>query len=60
MYVPSHLNHMVFELLKNSLRAVVERFSPDYEDEYPPIRVIIAHGKEVPYTHIKISMKSDN
>lgn len=47
MYVPSHLNHMIFELLKNSLRAVVERFGPDYEDEYPPIRVVIAHGKEV-------------
>ncbi|KAI9472275.1 MAG: hypothetical protein EXX96DRAFT_583492 [Benjaminiella poitrasii] len=46
MYVPSHLNHMVFELLKNSLRAVVERFGSDYEDEYPPIKLIIAHGKE--------------
>ncbi|KAI8882532.1 hypothetical protein K501DRAFT_221069, partial [Backusella circina FSU 941] len=46
MYVPSHLNHMVFELLKNSLRAVVERFGVDYEDEYPPIKLIIAHGKE--------------
>ncbi|KAK4511733.1 uncharacterized protein ATC70_007277 [Mucor velutinosus] len=46
MYVPSHLNHMVFELLKNSLRAVVERFGPDYEDEYPPIKLVIAHGKE--------------
>ncbi|KAI9314339.1 alpha-ketoacid dehydrogenase kinase [Dichotomocladium elegans] len=46
MYVPSHLNHMLFELLKNSLRAVVERFGPDYEDEYPPIKLVIAHGKE--------------
>ncbi|CEG71173.1 Putative [Pyruvate dehydrogenase [lipoamide]] kinase [Rhizopus microsporus] len=46
MYVPSHLNHMIFELLKNSLRAVVERFGVDYEDEYPPIKVAIAHGKE--------------
>ncbi|CAO3651435.1 unnamed protein product [Cunninghamella blakesleeana] len=46
MYVPSHLNHMLFELLKNSLRAVVERYGPDYEDEYPPIKVVIAHGKE--------------
>lgn len=47
MYVPSHLNHMLFELLKNSLRAVVEHFGVDYEDEYPPIKLIIAHGKEV-------------
>ncbi|KAI8376461.1 mitochondrial branched-chain alpha-ketoacid dehydrogenase kinase-domain-containing protein [Radiomyces spectabilis] len=46
MYVPSHLNHMLFELLKNSLRAVVERYGPDYEDEYPPVKLIIAHGKE--------------
>ncbi|KAF7723405.1 hypothetical protein EC973_002049 [Apophysomyces ossiformis] len=46
MYVPSHLNHMIFELLKNSLRAVVERYGTDYEDEYPPIKLVIAHGKE--------------
>ncbi|KAG1444718.1 hypothetical protein G6F55_012232 [Rhizopus delemar] len=46
MYVPSHLSHMIFELLKNSLRAVVERYGPDYEDEYPPIKLVIAHGKE--------------
>jgi pyruvate dehydrogenase kinase 2/3/4 len=52
MYVPSHLNHMVFELLKNSLRAVVERFGVDYEDEYPPIKLIIAHGKEVSSIYI--------
>ncbi|KAI9029648.1 mitochondrial pyruvate dehydrogenase [Phycomyces nitens] len=45
-YVPSHLNHILFELLKNSLRAVVERYGEDYEDEYPPIKLIIAHGKE--------------
>ncbi|SAM02551.1 hypothetical protein [Absidia glauca] len=46
MYVPSHLNHMLFELLKNSLRAVVERFGPDYEDEFPAIKVVIAYGRE--------------
>ncbi|KAI8070066.1 mitochondrial pyruvate dehydrogenase [Gongronella butleri] len=46
MYVPSHLSHMLFELLKNSLRAVVEQYGPDYEAEYPPIKVVIAHGKE--------------
>ncbi|SAM09861.1 hypothetical protein [Absidia glauca] len=46
MYVPSHLNHMIFELLKNSLRAVIERYGSDYEDIYPPIKLVIAHGKE--------------
>ncbi|CAG8656170.1 13340_t:CDS:2 [Funneliformis caledonium] len=44
-YVPTHLSHMLFELLKNSLRAVVELFGDDV-DEYPPIRVIVAEGKE--------------
>ncbi|CAG8743042.1 4925_t:CDS:2, partial [Acaulospora morrowiae] len=44
-YVPSHLSHMLFELLKNSLRAVVEFFGNDV-DEYPPIKVIVAEGKE--------------
>lgn len=46
MYVPSHLNHMLFELLKNSLRAVVERYGTENEDAYPPIKVIIVEGKE--------------
>ncbi|KAG9310276.1 mitochondrial branched-chain alpha-ketoacid dehydrogenase kinase-domain-containing protein [Chiua virens] len=57
-YVPGHLSHIVFELLKNSLRAVVERFGADYEDHlpketshgghggYPPIKVIVVEGRE--------------
>jgi len=44
-YVPGHLSHICFELLKNSLRAVVERFGVDYED-YPPIKVVVVEGKE--------------
>lgn len=46
MYVPSHLHHMLFELLKNSLRAVVEGRGED-ADEFPPIKIIVAEGKEV-------------
>ena len=46
MYVPSHLNHMLFELLKNSLRAVVERYGVENEDHFPPIKVIVVEGKE--------------
>ncbi|KAJ3186710.1 hypothetical protein HDU85_007530 [Gaertneriomyces sp. JEL0708] len=45
MYVPSHLHHMLFELLKNSLRAVVERYGVDC-DEWPDIKVVVAEGKE--------------
>jgi len=46
MYVPGHLSHMLFETLKNSLRAVVETHGSDSED-FPPIKVIVADGKEV-------------
>ena len=45
-YVPGHLSHIVFELLKNSLRAVVERYGPENEDAFPPIKVIVVEGKE--------------
>lgn len=45
MYVPGHLSHMLFETLKNSLRAVVETHGPD-KSEFPVTKVIIAEGKE--------------
>ncbi|CAM2704656.1 unnamed protein product [Rotaria socialis] len=44
-YIPSHIYHIVFELLKNSLRATVERYGLDAK-EYPPVRVLIVKGHE--------------
>lgn len=39
-------NHVLFEVLKNSLRAVVETHGVDCEN-YPPVKVIVAEGNEV-------------
>jgi pyruvate dehydrogenase kinase 2/3/4 len=44
-YVPSHLHHMLFELLKNSMRAVAEHHGDD-PAQWPPIRIILAEGQE--------------
>ncbi|GAV80103.1 HATPase_c domain-containing protein, partial [Cephalotus follicularis] len=44
-YVPAHLQLMVFELLKNSLRAVQERYM-DSDKVAPPVRIIVADGIE--------------
>ena len=43
-YVPSHLYHMLFELLKNAMRAVVERHPSD--TELPPIQLFVIQGGE--------------
>ncbi|KAJ4968234.1 hypothetical protein NE237_014935 [Protea cynaroides] len=45
MYVPTHLHLMLFELVKNSLRAVQERFM-DSDKVAPPVRIIVADGIE--------------
>lgn len=51
-YVPGHLVHMLFETLKNSLRATIEHHSRlhpgvDLDDiKYPPIKIIVAKGDE--------------
>ncbi|CAF1506386.1 unnamed protein product [Adineta ricciae] len=45
VYIPSHLYHIVFELLKNSLRATVERYGLNAKS-YPPVKVLIVKGHE--------------
>lgn len=45
MYVPGHLSHMMFETIKNSLRAVVDLHGQDKAD-FPITKVIVAEGKE--------------
>ena len=42
-YVPGHLHYILTELLKNSLRATMERYSDGLHP--PPVRVIIARGE---------------
>ena len=41
-----HLSHICFEVLKNALRAVVEKHGPGAES-FPPIRMLVAEGEEV-------------
>lgn len=43
VYVPSHLYHMLFELFKNSMRAVVEFHG---NNDLPPLHVTLVKGKE--------------
>lgn len=66
-YIPSHLYYVLFEVMKNSLRATVESYSDinnplKDDDNLPPIKVVISGGEDIV---IKISdlgggISSDN
>ncbi|XP_027009296.1 pyruvate dehydrogenase kinase, isozyme 3b isoform X1 [Tachysurus fulvidraco] len=45
VYVPSHLFHMLFELLKNSMRATVE-LHENNTASIPPVKVCVTLGNE--------------
>lgn len=45
IYIPAHLYHICFELLKNSIRATIERHGADAR-EFPAIRVHVVKGHE--------------
>ncbi|KAK3606730.1 hypothetical protein CHS0354_006508 [Potamilus streckersoni] len=44
VYVPSHLYHMLFELFKNAMRAVVENNLK--ASDLPPLKLLICKGEE--------------
>lgn len=44
VYTPSHLYHILFEIYKNSMRAVVELHGES--DSIPSIKTVIVKGKE--------------
>ena len=50
-YVSSHLSYIMLELLKNSMRATVEKHGVD---KMPPIRVVFAGGEENEDVSIRI------
>lgn len=51
-YVPSHVEYILMELLKNSMRATIEKHG---SDEMPPIKIVIADGEDNEDIAIKVS-----
>ena len=59
-YLPSHLHHVIFELLKNSMKATVDFHSLGGKvavdaDSLPPVQIMIADGHKQNDVCIKIS-----
>ena len=53
-YIPNHLRHILFEILKNSMRATLE-YHKCKDNDIPPIHIIIADGEKNTDVVIKIS-----
>lgn len=53
-YVPSHIHYVLLELVKNSMRATVEKHSRG-SGRLPPIRIVIADGEDNEDVVIKVS-----
>mmetsp|Transcript_578 Transcript_578/g.1011 ORF Transcript_578/g.1011 Transcript_578/m.1011 type:complete len:194 (+) Transcript_578:840-1421(+) len=51
-YVSSHISYMLLELLKNSMRATIERHGVD---NIPPVKLVIADGEDNEDVVIKVS-----
>jgi pyruvate dehydrogenase kinase 2/3/4 len=52
-YIPTHLHHMLFELIKNSLRATVEKHGA--QDHLPPVKIVVAGGSGSEDVTIKVA-----
>ena len=57
-YLPSHLHYILLELLKNAMRATMEKHFDETlmdEDDLPPVTVIIADGADNEDVIIKVA-----
>lgn len=54
-YIPTHLHYILLELLKNAMRATVEKYGIDYDIELPPVIVTIADSLENEDIVIKVA-----
>jgi pyruvate dehydrogenase kinase 2/3/4 len=54
-YFPTHLHYVLLELLKNAMRATMEKHEGNATGVIPPIQVVIADGTENEDVVIKVS-----
>ncbi|CAE6497367.1 unnamed protein product, partial [Rhizoctonia solani] len=54
-YVPGHLNHIAFEILKNSLRATVEKTLASDDEKFPEIRIDVIELPATDQIAIRVS-----